>query len=237
MIYGIDVSHHQQAEEIDWEALKKRESIDFCYIRATYGTRVDREAEDHAEACDKVGIAYGFYHFYRHHQDAEAQLEAFCDAVPNADLYPALDLEYNSYDPEVASTSAYHAGAIAIASGLVSAFGDVVFYCSPAWIHAQALASVIGSRPLWLAHWDVEPMQSKQRFAYEVHQYGKRKLEGSPYAVDVNAATEGGFERIRVAGMASPPEDLEKKIYAFKPGTALYFWPDGSFRRTKPEGM
>ncbi len=223
---GIDVSHHQQAEDIDWARLKDEHEIEFCYIRASYGSRVDAEALEHAEACEKVGILYGFYHFFRHHQDPNAQLGAFTSVVEKADpqLVPVLDLEANKYDPNVTDWELYGAHAYNVGSQLSE--DAFVLYISPGWYEKLSLfAPWLSDKelPLWIAHWDVVHPRSPREHA--LWQRGVKTFSGVPYELDFN---EGEPPRIE---KAKPLED--SAIFPLNVNDCLYVWPDGSLRLKK----
>lgn len=236
MLRGIDVSHHQQAEDIDWERLKEKDDISFCYIRASYGTRVDSEAIDHAKACQRAGIAYGFYHFFRHHQNVDAQVAAFHDSSGWGDpgLVPVLDLEQNRYDPSVESWAKYTAAAWQVGCRL-SSLASFVLYISPAWFANLAGMPPPGedawfarfSIPLWIAHWDVA--QPRAPRDWQIWQRGVRKFKGAPYELDFNEARE----LPRIPNVDEP--SATDVFYDLKVNDCFYIWPDGSLRLEKWE--
>ncbi len=231
---GIDVSHHQQAEDIDWARLKDEHQIEFCYIRASYGSRPDAEALVHAQYCEANEILYGFYHFFRHHQDPNAQLGAFTSVVERSDpeLLPVLDLEANKYDPKVLDWTEYGSRAYGVGTQL-SGDGDFVLYVSPSWYSQIDKGIVLGREddypwhhgpdlPLWIAHWDVQKPDSPR--PYVLWQRGVKRFTGVPYDLDFN---EG--EPLRIE-KEKPFHVSENTQAPFHVGQCLYVWSDGSLR-------
>lgn len=60
--HGVDVSDHQGI--IDWDSLIKEQQIDFAIIRVTLGTSLlDEQYKNNIEACIRLGIPFGVYHY------------------------------------------------------------------------------------------------------------------------------------------------------------------------------
>lgn len=95
---GIDVSNHQGV--IDWQAVKNA-GIRFAFMKATECLFYhDAYFEANWNACQKVGIVRGAYHFAQPQNDAVEQAAVFCESV--LPLAPgdmlALDLECGEGD-------------------------------------------------------------------------------------------------------------------------------------------
>lgn len=97
MIYGIDVSYHQ--EVIDWPKVKAG-GVVFAIIKATEGTGyTDPKFADNIKGCIDAGIVPGTYHFFSPKLDPIAQAENYLNAMAKTipasakTLPPCLDLE------------------------------------------------------------------------------------------------------------------------------------------------
>jgi len=105
---GIDISHYQTVT--DWNKVKA-DGIKFFYQKATDGTNyTDPTMDSHFRGGTSVGLAGGFYHFQRFHDDNSALAEAkyFVNKIRkyNFTLPPALDLETSSFSSASAMLSA-----------------------------------------------------------------------------------------------------------------------------------
>ena len=91
---GIDISKHQG--DINWEELKKNQSIKFIYIKATEGSDfVDPRYHENIRNARKHGFKVGSYHFLSTRSAATTQ---FYNFIRNAkredqDLIPIIDIE------------------------------------------------------------------------------------------------------------------------------------------------
>ena len=63
LLRGIDISHWQDADKINWAKL--RETHQFVICRAAYGTMRDREVVDHVRHARRQAFNIGLYHFFR----------------------------------------------------------------------------------------------------------------------------------------------------------------------------
>lgn len=92
---GIDVSGHQG--NIDW-AQVKASGQEFAYIKATEGGDwVDDRFAANWEACGRVGMRRGAYHFFTLLRPGQDQADNFLKAVPrdSSSLPPVVDLEFS----------------------------------------------------------------------------------------------------------------------------------------------
>jgi lysozyme len=98
MIYGVDVSHHQNPTALPWADMRAA-GCSFCIVRLTYGTMLDRHAAEHVKRARAVGMRVGAYHFFRASLPVASQLDAFDRACFSSgygepgDIVPALDFE------------------------------------------------------------------------------------------------------------------------------------------------
>lgn len=156
MIHGIDVSHHQKPETLDYRRIAKSQA--FLIARATYGVRSDETFPIHADrwrSCQRRDPTrvFGAYHFFRdprgkRPQPWEAQCEAFIAELRRVnygehaldrgafarDLAPALDLEDNHrYDGPLQDVGAYVEDAARFLETLAVVYGHAFVYLAPGW--------------------------------------------------------------------------------------------------------
>lgn len=165
MIYGIDVSHHN--EWIDWPRVRQA-GVRFAFIKASEGNAyIDPLFEQNLQGALSAGILPGSYHFFLPRFDPLEQARHYVrvlqeNAITAPTLPPCLDLE----------TAGLTRAAL---NQAVKLFMDEVFkltgrtcilYVSPGfWSTYLPLPALSGSRltggnvdwaarhPLWLAHY------------------------------------------------------------------------------------
>ncbi len=97
--FGFDISHYQNAKDIQWDSLSignKTISLKFVVLRATMGNKSqDRNFEEFWELAKKHQLIRGAYHFYRADEDPVKQANNFLENVKleEGDLVPVLDIE------------------------------------------------------------------------------------------------------------------------------------------------
>lgn len=90
MIQGIDVSQHQG--EMDLE--KAKPLIGFLYVRASFGTNIDKQFHRTWGESGRLDIPSGAYHYLVPGSDWEKQARIFADTVQyGGELPPMLDVE------------------------------------------------------------------------------------------------------------------------------------------------
>lgn len=97
--FGIDMSHYQKKEDINWDSLSvgnRSIPIKFVILRATMGNKsADKNFDHFWETAKKHELIRGAYHFYRADEDPIFQANNFLDNVKleEGDLPPILDIE------------------------------------------------------------------------------------------------------------------------------------------------
>ena len=98
VIYGIDVSHHQ--DKINWELVHDMQvrniKIGFAFIKATEGIgKVDSHFNRNWFKSKDAGMCRGAYHFFLATKSGKLQAQNFIDVVElqRGDLPPVLDVE------------------------------------------------------------------------------------------------------------------------------------------------
>ncbi|MDO4224881.1 MAG: glycoside hydrolase family 25 protein [Bergeyella zoohelcum] len=100
--FGIDISHYQNPEDIQWDSLSianKSVPIKFVVLRATMGKNSkDRHFKKYWAKAKKHNLIRGAYHFYRPNEDPVKQANNFLESVKleSGDLVPVLDIEKKS---------------------------------------------------------------------------------------------------------------------------------------------
>ena len=98
-IFGIDLSHYQNKEDIQWDSLSIANQsipIKFVVMRATMGNaKVDKHFDHFWQQAQQHNIIRGAYHFYRADEDPVLQANNFLENVnlQSGDLRPVLDIE------------------------------------------------------------------------------------------------------------------------------------------------
>lgn len=99
MTFGVDISHYQPHEKINWENFTIGNGsipIEFIILRATMGTNgKDKHFEEFWKSAKNAGLIRGAYHFYRPYENPEKQANWFLENIQleKGDLPPILDIE------------------------------------------------------------------------------------------------------------------------------------------------
>ena len=97
--FGIDMSHYQRKEDIQWDSLSignRAVPIKFVILRATMGNRsADKNFDEFWSLAKKHNLIRGAYHFYRADEDPVMQANNFLEnaKLEEGDLPPILDIE------------------------------------------------------------------------------------------------------------------------------------------------
>ena len=98
-IFGIDLSHYQNKEDIQWDSLSianRSIPIQFVLMRATMGSAsTDQHFEHFWQKAQHHDLIRGAYHFYRVNEDPTLQAQNFIrtSSLASGDLRPVLDIE------------------------------------------------------------------------------------------------------------------------------------------------
>ena len=97
--FGIDMSHYQRKEDIEWDSLSignRSIPIKFVVLRGTMGNKsTDKHVDEFWKLAKKHNLIRGAYHFYRADEDPVMQANNFLANVKleSGDLPPILDIE------------------------------------------------------------------------------------------------------------------------------------------------
>lgn len=100
-IFGIDLSHYQEREEILWDSLyirhkNARYPIQFAVFRATMGNEAtDKNFAHFFEEAKNRQLVRGAYHYYRPDEDPILQANSYLKnaKLEKGDLVPIIDVE------------------------------------------------------------------------------------------------------------------------------------------------
>jgi len=137
MIQGLDLSHHQSPDKLNWGALKSA-GYQFLICRASYGKgTADRQFVRFVELARLHGFKVGAYLFYRQTHSVEDQLAVFdaqlkkIGGLQPGDLFPALDMEENSANGDGKPNAAvFNSACFKIAESWRHRYGGAILYYS-----------------------------------------------------------------------------------------------------------
>lgn len=189
---GIDVSHWQDPNKIDYNQLKA-EGYDWVIARAAYGTKPDDTFLYHINKAKSAGMLVGAYSFYRQTQDTQAQLELFTDIIDeaNIDIAPVLDLEWNTdYDGPV-DPFLFNSEARYIMEELSTKYGQSIAYLAPGFYQTLGEPDWLLEHPWWIAHYTSDPEPWCPFKEWSMWQYtGKGIANGYAGDLDLNRSVE-----------------------------------------------
>lgn len=139
MLFGLDISHHQDTR-LDL-ALCRREGIEFVFIKATEGSSFkDREFAANLAEARAAGLLVAAYHYVRFNASAAAQLAHVRRVIP-LDVPVIPDVEAGSGPLSITRE---------LVAGLRAAGYTVPLSYIPRWYWQQiGSPSLVGLPPLW----------------------------------------------------------------------------------------
>lgn len=154
MLYGIDVSNNQGA--IDWDAVAASGRVQFAFLKATEGVNfVDAYYLDNYEACVRLGIPTGTYHFARAEwNNARDEARFFIEQMGGATFGPgdmlALDIETPDYALDLYQWTLEWLSRVADGCGIAP-----VVYSNNYFLRYHNIAGHddVAQNGLWLASW------------------------------------------------------------------------------------
>jgi hypothetical protein len=157
MLFGVDVSHHQKPESLNWDAMRAA-GCSFAIARACYGTMRDRVFPEHIRRARAAGMRVGAYLFFRPDQPLRDQFEQFAGAALVAgygrpdDIVPALDFEDDTEKRPIRPSDSPNAEALALKLQVKFGVPPICYITQRDWGRAGKPAWVL-SLPLWVAHY------------------------------------------------------------------------------------
>ena len=100
-VFGCDLSHYQEREEIDWDSLyiqnkQLKFPIKFTIFRATMGNEAtDKNFNHFWQEAKRQNLIRGAYHYYRPDEDPKLQAASYLrnTNLQKGDFLPILDVE------------------------------------------------------------------------------------------------------------------------------------------------
>lgn len=156
MLYGVDVSHHQNPLAMPWATFAQQSK--FCIVRASYGTMRDRQTLEHLKRARGAGLKVGCYHFFRPSQPVKAQLDTFLAQLELAkigggDIVPVLDVEADPLPSLQHVTPAWQDGVRTILAALRDRYTNAMVYITQREFGQLGAPEWLLTFPLWVAHY------------------------------------------------------------------------------------
>lgn len=200
---GIDISAYQG--DIDFSAVK--DNVDFVLIRSGYGFyHEDAKMKQNANACESLGIPYGFYHYSyavnieEAGQEVEGMLQSIRGYHPT---YPIIiDMEdgdgYKAAHGNP-SNETYIQICKYFCDRLEEAGYYAMIYSNLNWFQTKLNSSVLDPYDKWLAQWGGSPTYTKP---FGIWQYSSTgQINGIAGNVDLDIAYKDYPQIIRNKGL------------------------------------
>lgn len=197
LVRGIDVSGHQGT--IDWDAVKA-DGIRFAVIKATQELFVDSKFQRNQIEARRTMERVGYYHFFKHRLDPEAQARHFTKIVGplRSSEFLVLDSEERDVSPDVAIPNLR---AFLLEVERLSGKRPWI-YTSPSLAKLLQLGHAFPRHPLWIAHWGTSQPQIPAGWGtWTIWQTSASgRVAGIKGDVDLNVA-ESGFLGLGAVGV------------------------------------
>ncbi|WP_234108958.1 glycoside hydrolase family 25 protein [Chryseobacterium sp. R2A-55] len=162
-IFGIDMSHYQRKEDIEWDSLSignRSIPIKFVVLRGTMGNKsTDKHFQEFWKLGKKHNLIRGAYHFYRADEDPVMQANNFLENVKleSGDLPPILDIEKI---PSRKSSEKLIEDLKIWCKIVEEAYGEKPIIYSYYHYYKDFLRGHFDDYPLWLANYNDVPQPS-----------------------------------------------------------------------------
>lgn len=206
----VDVSEHQGL--INWEELKNH--IDGAIIRSSWGwgdDQADKRFDENMQACDKLGIPQGVYHFSyaRNVEEAKAEANLVLKTIkPYALELPVYyDIEYSAFQGDL-DPNVYR--------DMLKAFGDVIeaagyacgVYANQSYFINKLFDDDIDAYTKWLANYGSNDGNNHgynySKGSILIHQYTSvGRVQGISGNVDCNNAQDELLTKFEKFGHAN----------------------------------
>ncbi|MHA7609547.1 glycoside hydrolase family 25 protein [Elizabethkingia meningoseptica] len=156
-VFGIDISHYQRKEDINWNKLTVANgSIDirFILLRATMGKDgKDQHFDEYWKNAKRHEFIRGAYHFYRPKEDPVQQANSFLETVKleSGDLRPVLDIEKI---PRHKSLDDFRSDLKIWLKIVEEAYGEKPIIYTYYYFYRDYLQNDFKDYPLWLANYN-----------------------------------------------------------------------------------
>lgn len=157
MIYGIDVSHHQNPNGVPWAAVGAANGFAIC--RASYGSALsDRWFLEHVSRARQNRVHVGAYHFFRPSQPWPKQAELFLRQLRAAgfgpgDIIPWIDIEDDPIPKNQPVTPMWDGACEEFCRAVDREYGQCGVYITRRGWKMLGSPEWVLERPLWVAHY------------------------------------------------------------------------------------
>lgn len=188
-VFGIDISHYQKKETINWQALhiiQETIPISFVVLRATMGSNAtDKHFHHFWKTTKHFGYIRGAYHFYRPDENPIKQARNYLSVIrlESCDMFPILDVETV---PSVKTEHQFLKDVETWLEIVEQYYGKPPIIYTSAWFYTRYLKKIASRYPLWIANYNVElsPIDGEN---WKIWQFSdKGEVRGIDGKVDIN---------------------------------------------------
>ena len=214
--HGIDISHHQG--RIDWATVARGGRVQFVYVRASNGSRPDKNYHHNLVTARQHGLMVGSYHFLNPNCPVKTQFQFFASRVKRGeqDLIPVIDIEdvpelgvrwkpqqARDYLAEFAELVQRHYGV------------RPMIYTSNTFF-TDYLGRAFASFPLFIARYGATEPAPQNGARWTLWQFTRQgRVEGINHAVDLSRFNQGfGLANIRMPGSGKAKKHHPKSTKA-----------------------
>lgn len=200
--HGIDISHHQG--RIDWATVARDGRVQFVYVRASNGSKPDKNYHHNLATARQHGLKVGSYHFLNPNCPVKTQFQFFASRVKRGeqDLIPVIDIEDVpelgvKWKPQQARDF------LAEFAELVQRHYGVrpMIYTSNTFF-TDYLGRAFASFPLFIARYGATEPAPQNGARWTLWQFTRQgRVEGINHVVDLSRFNKGfGLANIRMPG-------------------------------------
>lgn len=196
LIQGVDVSKYQDPKAVPWKKLVLTRNVQFAFMRSGVGTTLDPRFREHVSMARDNGVpVIGSYHAVKPSKPVDVQVDALVGCCDH-DVAPAVDVEILDGQPREAVAEFALRFVEAVEARLLK---RCVFYTYPYFVLGLPLSASLGSRPLWIAHYDVrQPLVPKPWDDWTIWQHDGTNGLRAPGGLDLDFNVyRGTIEQLR----------------------------------------
>lgn len=198
-VFGIDLSHYQEKNDIIWDSLHLKEGkirFEFAIFRATMGNDgIDKNFPYFWEKAKKHRLIRGAYHYYRPDEDPVLQAESYLKTVhlKKGDFLPILDVEQL---PKKKKLDQYLADVQKWLDIVEKKIGQKPILYSYISFYDDYLSERFKNYPLWIANYN-NVLTPTSEHGWKMWQFTENGITpGSKVKIDLNIYN-GRKERIK----------------------------------------
>ena len=195
--FGLDISHYQEREHINWEKLTILNGaipLEFIVLRATMGSDgKDKHFTHYWEKAKKHGLTRGAYHFYRPDEDPVTQADSYIRSVTlsSGDMRPVLDVEKL---PKTKSKEQFIKDLHIWIDIIEKHYGKKPILYTYYHFYKDYLKGQFGECPLWMANYNDVP-QPSDTDPWKIWQFTENGIsDGIETKIDLNVYNGNKWE-------------------------------------------